>query len=159
MGRPRRRSLRGSAKMDYGRIIEILRQFDLLPAIFFLKSRADCDKALLTCPPVEGTDDLRRRLGEVGRSFLETYPHLKGHRQLHRLLTSRVASHHGGQLPYWKVLVEKVMGMGFLEAIFSTSTVAAGVNFPARTVVLVQSDRYNSSQDKSYSESKNTEEC
>jgi ATP-dependent RNA helicase HelY len=35
------------------------------------------------------------------------------------------------------------MGMGFLEAIFSTSTVAAGVNFPARTVVLVQSDRYN----------------
>ena len=143
MGRPRRRSLRGSAKMDYGRIIEILRQFDLLPAIFFLKSRADCDKALLTCPPVEGTDDLRRRLGEVGRSFLETYPHLKGHRQLHRLLTSRVASHHGGQLPYWKVLVEKVMGMGFLEAIFSTSTVAAGVNFPARTVVLVQSDRYN----------------
>jgi ATP-dependent RNA helicase HelY len=30
-----------------------------------------------------------------------------------------------------------------LDAIFSTSTVAAGVNFPARTVVLVQSDRFN----------------
>ncbi|MCK5724712.1 MAG: hypothetical protein KAI84_19415, partial [Gammaproteobacteria bacterium] len=39
--------------------------------------------------------------------------------------------------------IEKMMSKGYLEAIFSTSTVAAGVNFPARTVVLVQSDRYN----------------
>jgi superfamily II RNA helicase len=54
-----------------------------------------------------------------------------------------VASHHAGQLPYWKVLVERMMTKSCLDAIFSTSTVAAGVNFPARTVVLVQSDRFN----------------
>jgi ATP-dependent RNA helicase HelY len=36
-----------------------------------------------------------------------------------------------------------MMTKGCLDAIFSTSTVAAGVNFPARTVVLVQSDRFN----------------
>jgi len=36
-----------------------------------------------------------------------------------------------------------MMNKGLLEAIFSTSTVAAGVNFPARSVVLFQSDRYN----------------
>ena len=35
------------------------------------------------------------------------------------------------------------MKEGGLEAIFSTSTVAAGVNFPARSVVLSQSDRFN----------------
>jgi superfamily II RNA helicase len=58
-------------------------------------------------------------------------------------MLSRVGSHHGGQLPYWKVLIEKMMREGYMEAIFSTSTVAAGVNFPARTVVLVQSDRFN----------------
>lgn len=141
--RPRHKRQRGSSKLEYGRIIEELRQFDLLPAIFFLKSRADCDNAVLSCPPVETPASIKKRLGQVVKSFLEKYPHLEGHRQLHRLMNCRVASHHGGQLPYWKVLVEKVMGMGFLEAIFSTSTVAAGVNFPARTVVLVQSDRYN----------------
>jgi ATP-dependent RNA helicase HelY len=52
-------------------------------------------------------------------------------------------SHHAGQLPYWKLLIEKMMNKGLLEAIFSTSTVAAGVNFPARSVALVQSDRFN----------------
>lgn len=80
--------------------------------------------------------------GEIGK-FLEAYPHLKKHRQVNALMESRVASHHGGQLPYWKVLVERLMSRGFLEAIFSTSTVAAGVNFPARTVVLMNSDRFN----------------
>jgi superfamily II RNA helicase len=59
------------------------------------------------------------------------------------LLRSNVCAHHAGQLPYCKVLIEKMMNKGYLEAIFSTSTVAAGVNFPARTVALVQSDRYD----------------
>ncbi|RLB18680.1 MAG: ATP-dependent DNA helicase [Deltaproteobacteria bacterium] len=143
MGGPRHKRQNRSTKLQYGKIIEELRQFDLLPAIFFLKSRADCDNALLSCPAVKSSASERKRIRQVVTSFLEKYPHLEGHRQLHRLMDCRVASHHGGQLPYWKVLVEKVMGTGLLEAIFSTSTVAAGVNFPARTVVLVQSDRYN----------------
>ena len=35
------------------------------------------------------------------------------------------------------------MKRGHLRAIFATSTVAAGVNFPARTIVLVNSDLFN----------------
>jgi superfamily II RNA helicase len=127
-------------KIDFGEIIKCLRKFNLLPAIFFLKSRADCDRALKTCNSVHGPNDL---LAEDLKTFVKDYPHLVGHRQIRPLVESRVASHHGGQLPYWKVLVEKTMNRGYLDAIFSTSTVAAGVNFPARTVVLVQSDRFN----------------
>lgn len=134
---------RRSEKIDFGSVIECLRKFDLLPAIFFLKSRKDCDRAILTCPEVYADKKEKERFERSVRVFLKEYPHLRKHRQISFILKSRVASHHGGQLPYWKVLVEKVMSEGYLEAIFSTSTVAAGVNFPARTVVLVQSDRYN----------------
>jgi superfamily II RNA helicase len=35
------------------------------------------------------------------------------------------------------------MTEGLLDAVFATSTVAAGVNFPARTIVLLNSDRFN----------------
>jgi len=134
---------RGHVKFDFNNIIKCLREFDLLPAIFFLKSRADCNKAILECSPVSRPPETRKRLKEEIKSFLRDYPHLKGHRQMKTLRESLVVSHHGGQLPYWKVLIEKMMNKGYVEAIFSTSTVAAGVNFPARTVALVQSDRFN----------------
>lgn len=129
-------------KIDFGNIIHCMRELDLLPAIFFLKSRADCDRALLTCKQ-RNMNQKNEQISEALKLFCEDYPHLEGHRQIKWLMKSRVASHHGGQLPYWKMLVEKMMSNGYLEAIFSTSTVAAGVNFPARTVVLMQSDRFN----------------
>ncbi|MBN1850009.1 MAG: DEAD/DEAH box helicase [Deltaproteobacteria bacterium] len=134
---------RGTGVPNYGDILRVLRQFDLLPAIFFLKSRLDCDKAVFSCLPLEEESRFKDRMRKEVKSFLQEYPHLEGHRQMGPLLDARVASHHAGQLPYWKVLIEKLMNRGYLHAIFSTSTVAAGVNFPARTVVLVQSDRFN----------------
>lgn len=128
--------------MRFNDAIQVMREHDLLPAIFFLKSRVDCDNAInsLDSSPLKPTEGGFR---QTIRELIELYPHLKNHKQLDQLLYLRAASHHGGQLPYWKVLIEKLMNAGHLEVIFSTSTVAAGVNFPARTVVLVQSDRFN----------------
>ncbi|MFH1115284.1 MAG: DEAD/DEAH box helicase [Pseudomonadota bacterium] len=127
---------------DLNGIVESLREFDLLPAIVFLKSRADCDKALQTLPGSPRVPDEDGFEKEVER-HLEIYPELEHHRQLDRFLGCRAGAHHAGQLPAWRLLIEKMMGLGYLEVIFSTSTVAAGVNFPARTVVIVQSDRFN----------------
>jgi ATP-dependent RNA helicase HelY len=134
---------RDSSRLNFGDIIQCLRSFDLLPAIFFLRSRLDCDRALYTCNKPDLPYEFRERMRREVREFLQAYPHLEGHRQMRFLLDSLVASHHAGQLPYWKLLVERLMVKGYLDAIFSTSTVAAGVNFPARTVVLVQSDRFD----------------
>jgi superfamily II RNA helicase len=129
-------------RTGFGEIIQCLRAFDLLPAIFFLKSRVDCDRAVFTCFPADKPYEVKERLRREVKSFLQRYPHLERNRQIRPLLSCMVGSHHAGQLPYWKVLVEEMMNKGYLDAIFSTSTVAAGVNFPARTVVLVQSDRF-----------------
>ncbi len=126
----------------YQDILECLRKLNLLPAIFFLKSRAECDRAIRLCRPLESCR-LKSKISNAVNEFTKQYPHLKSHRQTEFLTRSAVGAHHAGQLPLWKALVEKMMGEGLLDAIFSTSTVAAGVNFPARTVVLMQSDRYN----------------
>jgi superfamily II RNA helicase len=138
----RYRASRSSLLPDVNGIMETLRAFDLLPAIVFLKSRSDCDRALEALGPSPSSleDD---GFSETLERYLEPYPELQDHPQIRRLLTTRAGSHHAGQLPTWRLLVEKMMVLGYLEAIFSTSTVAAGVNFPARTVVVVQSDRFN----------------
>jgi len=123
-------------------IMDTLREADLLPAIVFLKSRSDCDRALHELVPSPKSKH-EGGFAEAVESIIESYPELKSQRQLGRLLYCRAGSHHAGQLPSWRLLVEKMMSLGHLEAIFSTSTVAAGVNFPARTVVLLQSNRFN----------------
>lgn len=128
-----------------GDIIRVLRKFDLLPAIFFLKSRSDCDGSLELCDSIGLDSDPERKLTIKKRidELTSAIPHLKKHKQMWNLEHLGVGSHHGGQLPGWKIVVETLMSEGLLDAVFATSTVAAGVNFPARTVVISNSDRFN----------------
>ncbi|RJX36488.1 MAG: DEAD/DEAH box helicase [Desulfarculus sp.] len=134
-----------SALPPFGQILAALEDAGLLPTIFFLKSRADCDAALghVAAARLEEDPQRGRLLNQVVDQFLERYPFLEDHPHLHYLRQQRVAAHHAGHLPHWKLMVERCMQKGLLKAIFSTSTMAAGVNFPARTVVITQSDRFN----------------
>jgi superfamily II RNA helicase len=132
----------------FGDILRVLKKFHLLPAIFFLKSRADCNQALEMCRSNRIVDPERaRRLQERTAELMAAAgPAVSRHSQLRHLVSLGVASHHSGQLPAWKQVVETLMSEGLLDAVFATSTVAAGVNFPARTVVLVNSDRFNGTE-------------
>lgn len=128
----------------FGKILNVLKKYRLLPAIFFLKSRADCDNAIEFCQDhiiLNGNrkELLRNRIEELS----ENSPHILGHRQFADLENLAIGAHHSGQLPNWKLLIETLMTEGLLDAVFATSTVAAGVNFPARTVVFLNSDRFN----------------
>ncbi|MBW1777249.1 MAG: DEAD/DEAH box helicase [Deltaproteobacteria bacterium] len=128
----------------FGAILRVLRKYKLLPAIFFLKSRSDCDTALDLC--TENPIQNEARKAAVSRKIEEicaASQRIARHRQLWQLEHLGVGSHHSGQLPAWKLVVEKMMTEGLLDAVFATSTVAAGVNFPARTVVFLNSDRFN----------------
>ena len=126
----------------FGEIIKVLRTYNLLPAIFFLKSRADCNNALKTCTE-NISEDKKEYLCKKIDEFISQNVYLKEHRQLKYLKNKGVGAHHSGQLPVWKTVVEYFMQKGLLEAVFATSTVAAGVNFPARTIVIFNSDRFN----------------
>jgi len=128
----------------FGDMLKVLRTYDLLPAIFFLKSRADCGNALKRCMgnrlrDAQRQEALERRTDEL----LSASPHLQHHKQLWHIRNLAVGAHHSGQLPAWKLLLETLMSEGLLDAVFATSTVAAGVNFPARTILFLNSDRFN----------------
>ena len=128
----------------FGDILKVLKKFDLLPAIFFLKSRSDCDGALNLCHGAAPlTDEKKALIFDRTQALTDSSPHLANHRQRIHLEQAGVAAHHSGHLPGWKLVVENLMTEGLLTAVFATSTVAAGVNFPARTVVFFNSDRFN----------------
>jgi ATP-dependent RNA helicase HelY len=130
---------------DFGEIMAVMDRFDILPAIFFLKSRAECDNALKLCNAdlMNRTPQKKAALKAAVAELVADNPHLSGHPHRRDLEEKGCAAHHSGHLPAWKVVVETLMAKGLLNAMFATSTVAAGVNFPARSVVILNSDRFN----------------
>lgn len=125
------------------KLINSLRSYRLLPAIVFLPTRRKCDEAAseVAGDKSQKSDaekfEKRRKLFE---EYLAANPEIKNHKHAKILVNAGVASHHAGHIPAWKLLVEKMMSSGLLNAIFATSTVAAGVDFPARTVVITNAD-------------------
>jgi ATP-dependent RNA helicase HelY len=130
---------------DFGDILTLMERYDLLPAIFFLKSRAECDNALKLCRNdlLNKTPQKKAALKATIEELVAGNPHLGTHPHRRDLEEKGCAAHHSGHLPAWKVVVETLMAKGLLNAMFATSTVAAGVNFPARSVVILNSDRFN----------------
>jgi superfamily II RNA helicase len=125
------------------KLISALRGYDLLPAIIFLPTRRKCDEAAseVAGDRSQKTDpEKQKRREQIFLDFSADHPEIVRHKHQKILVNSGVASHHAGHIPAWKLLVEKMMSAGLLNAIFATSTVAAGVDFPARTVVISNAD-------------------
>jgi superfamily II RNA helicase len=125
------------------KLISALRGYTLLPAIVFMPTRRRCDEAALEVASdrQQKTDSERQARREtIFAEFAESHPEVRTHKHRKMLLRAGVASHHAGHIPSWKLVIEKMMSSGLLDAIFATSTVAAGVDFPARTVVVTNAD-------------------
>ena len=122
-------------------LIEILRRHRLTPAIVFLTSRRACDEAIDTFAHSSARMSTQR--SEAIRKFLEKFtqdfPSVEHHPLIPVVQEFGVAAHHAGHLPSWKIAIEELMRQGLLDAVFATTTLAAGVDFPARTVVITQS--------------------
>ena len=129
-------------EMPSATLLGALEGYNLLPAIVFLPTRRRCDQAASEAALTrrDPNDTRREARRDFMRSFVEQYPEVRGHRHWDTIIRGGVASHHAGHIPAWKLVIEKLMSAGLLDAIFATATVAAGVDFPARTVVLTGAD-------------------
>lgn len=123
-------------------LLQSLGSYDLLPAIVFLPTRRRCDEAASEAALLRKTDEPDRREArrEMMREFAAQHPEIRKHRHWDIVLRGGVGSHHAGHIPIWKLMIERLMSAGLLDAIFATATVAAGVDFPARTVVFTGVD-------------------
>jgi len=129
-------------EMPPATLLAALGTYNLLPAIVFLPTRRRCDQAASEAALARRPESAERRAArrDFMRSFVEQYPEVRDHRHWTTIIRGGVASHHAGHIPAWKLVIEKLMSAGLLDAIFATATVAAGVDFPARTVVLTVAD-------------------
>lgn len=117
-------------------IVSELAKKDMLPAIFFVFSRKGCDSSAKECEKLNLLDNAEsKELNKLIDEAIKANPRLDKSSQL-SLLRKGIATHHAGLLPSWKTLVEELFNKGLVKVVFSTETLAAGINMPARTTVI-----------------------
>jgi ATP-dependent RNA helicase HelY len=145
-GRPRRRFFT-PRRLE---TIERLDDEDLLPAIYFIFSRAACSDAALHC--LDGglrlTDaEERRRIRQLAEARVTALTDadldVLGYDRWLAALEQGVAAHHAGMIPAFREAVEDCFNEGLIKAVFATETLALGINMPARSVVIERLTKYN----------------
>ena len=121
------------------RLVESLSLNSLLPALFFVFSRKQCEQY---ASKIEGNLLSERESADVTNIVRF---HLSRHRkelenvhQYHAILSllqKGVAFHHSGLLPLLKEIVEVLFSRGLVKVLFATETFAVGINMPTKTVV------------------------
>lgn len=137
-------------RADRAEIVGMLGARNLLPAIFFIFSRAGCDQAVrqLVRAGVRLTDaaereEIRQIVEERCRTLRDDDLAVLGYWEWLDGLQRGVAAHHAGMLPAFKEVVEELFQKKLLRVVFATETLALGINMPARTVVLEKLEKFN----------------
>lgn len=145
----RKRSGRRYATPRRREVVDALAAGEMLPAIYFIFSRAGCEDAAsrLLDSGVRFTGPDERV--EIGRHVERRTAHLDdqdlavlGYDRWTALLQSGIAAHHAGLVPAFKETVEELFLSGLIRVVFATETLALGINMPAKTVVLENLSRF-----------------
>ncbi len=123
-------------------LIEALEERGWLPAIYFIFSRAGCERAmqdvLADGHPLITREQRREVDAIVGEAVAEN-PSI-GESALSQAvfqgLRIGVATHHAGILPGLKRLIETLFERGLCRIVFATETMSLGIHMPARAVAL-----------------------
>lgn len=129
-------------------VLRELERDGLLPAILFRTSRRQCDEDLerilknrRSYLPKEKQEHIRALIEEVADSYGMDKEIVCNHPQYESLCKTGIGAHHAGQLLLWRLVLEELMSKGELRILVATGTVAAGVDFPARTVIVTAHSR------------------
>lgn len=135
-----RRRLFTPSRLD---VVDVLDRQQMLPAIYFIFSRNQCDEAarsVLAAGVRLTTGDERDRIREIIDARLvgiETADlAVLGYGQFLAQLEAGVAAHHAGMVPPFKEVVEACFVEGLVKVVFATETLAVGINMPAKCVVI-----------------------
>lgn len=131
-------------------VIAELDRAALLPAIYFIFSRAGCDTAvdqLIESPLTLTNPDEQRIIRQIVTERVADIPaedlRLLNFQNFLSGLERGFAAHHAGMLPVFKEIVEQLFSEGLIACVFATETLALGINMPARSVVIERLSKWN----------------
>ena len=130
-------------------IVDTLRENDLLPAIYFIFSRNQCDESASACYKAgirlttqAERDEIRDIVDSRVEGLSDDDLAALGFTMFAAQVESGIAAHHAGMVPTFKEIVEALFVRGLVKVVFATETLAVGINMPARAVVIDKMSKF-----------------
>ncbi|MDR3359898.1 MAG: DEAD/DEAH box helicase, partial [Bifidobacteriaceae bacterium] len=134
-------------------VVRALEREGLLPASYFVFSRAGCEAAAEQCRRAglaltsrQEADAISQALERRAAALTQTDLSVVGYVDLAAGARAGFAPHHAGMLPLFKEAIEELFQAGLLKCVFATETLALGINMPARTVVMDRLDKWDGAE-------------
>ena len=128
-------------------LIVTLENKELLPALFFVLSRKDCEKYAQKVESTLITSSEKADVVHIWnfhlRNHRESLEKLPQYHNLRHLVEKGIAYHHSGLVPMLKEIIEILFSKGFIKVLFATETFAVGINMPTKTAVFVGVKKYD----------------
>jgi superfamily II RNA helicase len=146
------RSGSGSSRLRRFEVVERLSAGELLPAIYFVFSRAGCDDSVRQCMRhgvVLTTAKQRREIVSIVEPYVDALSDedlaVLGYGDFLAGLQAGIAAHHAGMVPPFREAVEACFSEALVKVVFATETLALGINMPARSVVIEEVTKFGGS--------------
>ncbi|MDB5078743.1 MAG: box helicase domain protein [Chloroflexi bacterium] len=145
------RSRRERPEPTQREIVEALEKAKMLPAIYFMFSRNDCEVSaeIVGMAHLERIKDpkVRHEIDEVIARYMDRMSeedrNIQQVKTIVALARRGLGYHHAGLLSILKQLVEELFSRGLMSVVFATDTLALGVNMPAKTVVIGRMSKFD----------------
>ena len=132
-----------------GEVVQLLDEQSMLPAIYFIFSRAACDDAVRQCVDqglrLTGPEE-RRQIRAMAEAKVEALSdddlRVLGYGEWVTGLEAGFAAHHAGMVPPFKEAVEACFAAALVKVVFATETLSLGINMPARSVVIEKLSKF-----------------
>ena len=138
---------------DYTTLVEKLRNEDMLPAIIFKLAQNGCEQVAESLAGENEDENTAEAVNEQSmeldllsldekqevREIIKKYKNqgvYLGIDSQEDMLLRGWAVHHAGRMPQYKKLIEELFSKKLIKVVVATSTLGAGINMPARSVVM-----------------------
>jgi ATP-dependent RNA helicase DOB1 len=127
--------------------ISLLHKKELLPALFFVLSRKQCEnyasKIELTLLDSSDIATVKHIISFHLHRYMNDLEKIQQYHQIYDLLCRGIAFHHSGLLPLLKEIIEILFSKGYVKLMFCTETFAVGLNMPTKTVLFGGFKKYD----------------
>lgn len=132
--------------------VKYLQNNELLPCLFFIFSRYNCEKYCKIITQQLITTEESCLVDKIFNTKLAKYKSLyektPQYIEIRSLLLKGICYHHSGVVPILKEIIEILFEQGLIKILFCTETFAVGINAPTKTAIFTRLSKFSENHNR-----------